>query len=76
MQKVDKIDVLIGNAVNIACSFAKTVDCIESQFGTKYAGQFLSTNLLMPKTVAAAFGGETVNVSNSAHQIANVKLSV
>ena len=61
---VDKLDILINNAGIMACPFAKTVDGIESQFGTNYIGHFLLTNLIMPKILAAGPGSRIVNVSS------------
>jgi NAD(P)-dependent dehydrogenase (short-subunit alcohol dehydrogenase family) len=52
----------------MATPYAKTVDGIESQFGTNHIGHFLLTNLLMGKILAAAPGARIVNVSSSAHQ--------
>ena len=63
-ESVDKLDILINNAGIMACPFAKTVDGIESQFGTNYIGHFLLTNLIMPKILAAGPGSRIVNVSS------------
>ena len=71
---VEKIDVVINNAAIMACPFAKTVDGIESQFGTNYVGHFLLTNLLMEKILAAGSGSRIVNVSSSGHRMADVRL--
>ena len=72
-QRVKSIDILINNAAIMACPFAKTVDGIESQFGTNYVGHFLLTNLMMNKLIAGQ-GARIVNVSSSAHQMADVQL--
>ncbi|KAM0798858.1 hypothetical protein BDR22DRAFT_358469 [Usnea florida] len=72
-QRVKSIDILINNAAIMACPFAKTVDGIESQFGTNYVGHFLLTNLIMNRCIAGQ-GARIVNVSSSAHQMADVEL--
>ena len=71
---VEKIDVLINNAAIMACPFSKTVDGIESQFGTNHIGHFLLTNLIMPKILAAGPGARIVNVSSVSHRMADVNL--
>ena len=73
-ENVEKIDILINNAAIMACPFGKTVDGIESQFGTNYIGHFLLTNLLMEKILAAGNGARIVNVSSSGHRMADVRL--
>ena len=73
-ESVDKLDILINNAGIMACPFAKTVDGIESQFGTNYIGHFLLTNLIMPKILAAGPGSRIVNVSSSAHRMSDIRL--
>lgn len=72
-ERVKSIDILINNAAIMACPFAKTVDGIESQFGTNYVGHFLLTNLIMNRLIAGQ-GARIVNVSSSAHQMADVQL--
>ena len=71
---VDRLDLLINNAGIMASPFAKTVDGIESQFGTNYVGHFLLTNLIMPKIVAAGPGSRVVHVSSSAHRMSDIRL--
>ena len=71
---VKKIDVLINNAAVMAVPFSKTVDGIESQFGTNHIGHFLLTNLILPKIVAAGPGARIVNMSSVSHQMADVNL--
>ncbi|ERS99618.1 short-chain dehydrogenase [Sporothrix schenckii 1099-18] len=44
---VDTIDVIVNNAGIMAAPYSKTVDGIESQFGTNHVGHFLLTNLLL-----------------------------
>ena len=73
-ESVDKLDILINNAGIMACPFAKTVDGIESQFGTNYIGHFLLTNLILPKILAAGPGSRIVNVSSSAHRMSDIRL--
>lgn len=69
----EKIDLTINNAAIMACPWAKTMDGIESQFGTNYVGHFLLTNLIMPRILAAK-AARIVNVSSSAHRMGNVRL--
>ena len=71
---VEKIDVLINNAAVMACPFSKTVNGIECQFGINHIGHFLLTNLIMPKILAAGPGARIVNLSSSAHRMADVNL--
>ena len=59
----------------MACPRIKTLDGIESQFGTKYVGHFLLTNINMRKVFAAGHGARIVNVSSSAHQMAYILLN-
>lgn len=70
---VEKIDIMINNAAIMHGPFSKTVDGIESQFGTNYIGHFLLTNLIMSKILAAGEGARIVNVSSLAHQMADVR---
>src|SRR3981189_3644321 len=46
------IDVLINNAGIMASPFSKTIDGIESQFGTNHIGHFLFTNLIITRLFA------------------------
>ena len=71
---VKTIDILINNAAIMACPFAKTMDGIESQFGTNFVSHFLLTNLLMEKILAAGHGARIINVSSSGHRMADVQL--
>lgn len=59
------LDVVINNAAIMACPFSKTVDGIESQFGTNHIGPFLFTNLLLKEDLISP-GGRIVNVNSSA----------
>ena len=72
-ESVQSIDILINNAAIMACPFAKTVDGIESQFGTNHIGHFLLTNLIMERLIAGQ-GARIVNVSSSGHRMSDVKL--
>ena len=72
-ESVRVIDILINNAAIMACPFAKTIDGIESQFGTNYIGHFLLTNLIMERLIAGQ-GARIVNVSSSAHRMSDVDL--
>ena len=72
-ESVQSIDILINNAAIMACPFAKTVDGIESQFGTNYIGHFLLTNLIMERLIAAR-GTRIVNVASAAHKMSDVQL--
>ena len=61
---VDKVHILAKNAGIMATpNFTKSVDGIEIQFATCHLGNFLLTNLIMEKLVAAE--GVVVNVSSS-----------
>lgn len=71
---VERIDVLINNAAVMAVPFSKTVDGIESQFGTNHIGHFLLTDLIMPKILAAGPGARIVNLSSLSHRMADVNL--
>ena len=73
IKSVQSIDILINNAAIMACPFAKTVDGIESQFGTNHIGHFLLTNLIM-KPLIAGQGARIVNVSSSGHRMSDVQL--
>lgn len=70
---VEKIDYLINNAAIMSCPFSKTVDGIESQFGTNHIGHFLLTNLILCKILAAGEGARIINVSSSAHNQSDVR---
>ena len=70
---IEKIDILINNAAIMSCPFSKTLDGIESQFGTNHIGHFLLTNLILDKILAAGEGARIVNVSSSAHEMSDVR---
>lgn len=69
---VEKVDILINNAAIMGCPFEKTVDGIESQFGTNHLGYFLLTNLILHKILAAGPGARIVGVSSSGHRLSGV----
>ncbi|EFW98727.1 short chain dehydrogenase reductase [Grosmannia clavigera kw1407] len=72
-QYSEHIDVLINNAGIMATPFSKTVDGLESQFGTNHIGHFLFTNLILPKILAAGEGARIVNVSSLGHLLGPVR---
>lgn len=73
IESVQHIDILINNAAIMGGPFAKTVDGIESQFGTNYIGHFLLTNSIMERLIAGQ-GARIVNVSSSAHRMSDIQL--
>ncbi|KAF8069916.1 NAD-P-binding protein, partial [Lyophyllum atratum] len=60
------IDVLILNAGIMAPPYEKTADGLESQFGSNHIGNFLFTNLIMPKLLQAP-APRVVSVASSGH---------
>jgi NAD(P)-dependent dehydrogenase (short-subunit alcohol dehydrogenase family) len=70
---VQAIDVLINNAGIMATAFSKTIDGIESQFGTNHIGHFLFTNLIIDRLFAAKNGGRIINVTSSAYIVSGVR---
>ncbi|CAM1507601.1 Fc.00g072420.m01.CDS01 [Cosmosporella sp. VM-42] len=61
----EHIDVIVNNAGIMAPPFSKTVDGIESQFGTNHIGHFLLTNLLLPSILSKNVPVRVVNVSSN-----------
>ncbi|KAF7563911.1 hypothetical protein G7046_g199 [Stylonectria norvegica] len=59
------IDVIVNNAGIMATPYSKTVDGIESQFGTNHIGHFLLTNLLLAKLLGKGKPVRVVNVSSN-----------
>ncbi|KAK3176580.1 hypothetical protein OEA41_007903 [Lepraria neglecta] len=57
----------------MAVPYSKTMDGLESQFGTIHIGHFLFTNLIMPKLLAAERGARVINVSSSGHKREQVR---
>ena len=64
----ENIDVLCLNAAIMAVPLAKTVDGLESQWGTNHIGHFLFANLVMKKVLDAGKGARVINVSSFAHR--------
>jgi NAD(P)-dependent dehydrogenase (short-subunit alcohol dehydrogenase family) len=52
--RVDRLDLLIGNAGIMACPEARTADGFELQFGTNHLGHFVLVNRLVPLLLAGA----------------------
>ncbi|RDX44010.1 dehydrogenase [Lentinus brumalis] len=69
----EPIDVLVNNAGIMATPYGKTVDGIESQFGTNHIGHFLFTNLIMPKLLESKQGPRVVNVSSNGHRLSDIR---
>lgn len=67
------IDVLINNARIIASPFSKTIDGIESQFGTNHIGHFLFTNLIINRLFTVSNGGRIINVTSSVYNVGSVR---
>jgi NAD(P)-dependent dehydrogenase (short-subunit alcohol dehydrogenase family) len=64
-------DVIIANAGVMACPQGKTADGFETQFGTNHLGHFVLINRLAPLLKP---GSRVVNLSSSAHSLADVDL--
>ena len=62
----DKIDILVNNAGIMMIEESITVDGNEKQMQVNHIGQFLLTQLLMPKLIGSA-PARIVNVSSLAH---------
>jgi len=71
----EPIDVLVNNAGIMASDYAKTVDGLESQFGTNHIGPWLFTNLIMGKLLAAQNGARVVNVSSDGHRLGAIRFA-
>ncbi|TFK91253.1 NAD(P)-binding protein, partial [Polyporus arcularius HHB13444] len=69
----EPIDVLVNNAGIMATPYGKTVDGIESQFGTNHIGHFLFTNLIIPKLLESKQGPRVVNVSSDGHRLSAIR---
>ncbi|KIJ54346.1 hypothetical protein M422DRAFT_221928 [Sphaerobolus stellatus SS14] len=63
----EAIDVLILNAGVMGTPYEKTVDGLELQFATNHVGNFLFTNLIIPKLFEAP-APRVVTVSSVGHQ--------
>ena len=70
LSEESRLDILINNAGIMYCSFQKTVDGFETQFGVNHLGHFLLTNLLLDK-IKQAPEGRIVVVSSIAHTFAS-----
>ncbi|KAI0815949.1 NAD(P)-binding protein [Xylaria sp. FL0064] len=57
----------------MACPQMQTEDGLDYQFGINHLSQFVLTNKLMPKILAAAPGARIVNVSSSGHRYTGVR---
>lgn len=71
--EVTKIDVVINNAAVMASPQMQTEDGLDYQFGINHLSQFVLTNKLMPKILAAGPGTRIVNVSSSGHRFTGVR---
>ncbi|KAI1276121.1 putative retinol dehydrogenase 12 [Xylaria sp. FL0933] len=72
-KEISKIDVVINNAAVMACPQMQTEDGLDYQFGINHLSQFVLTNKLMPKILAAAPGARIVNVSSSGHRYTGIR---
>ena len=70
LSEESRIDVLINNAGVMYCSFGKTEDGFETQFGVNHLGHFLLTNLLLDK-IKQAPEGRIIIVSSIGHTFAS-----
>ena len=68
LSEESRIDILINNAGVMYCSFQKTADGFESQFGVNHLGHFLLTNLLLDK-IKQAPEGKIIAVSSIGHTL-------
>ena len=68
------LDLLIANAVVMACPYGTTADGFELQFGTNHLGHFLLITRLMPALVAAGGGARVVLLSSAGHRFGPVDL--
>jgi NAD(P)-dependent dehydrogenase (short-subunit alcohol dehydrogenase family) len=71
----EKIDVIVNNAGIMAPAHSKTVDGIESQFGTNHIGPFLFTNLLLSKQLGVSSSGKLriVNISSNGYRLSPIR---
>ncbi|KAI4234024.1 MAG: hypothetical protein LQ352_008202 [Teloschistes flavicans] len=68
---VSRIDILINNAATMAIEeYTKTVDGIESQFGSNHIGPFLLTNLLADRL---GEDSRVVNVTSLAYEASGIR---
>ncbi|KAI0525979.1 putative retinol dehydrogenase 12 [Xylaria bambusicola] len=72
--EISKIDVVINNAAVMASPQMKTEDGLDYQFEINHLSQFVLTNTIMPKILAAGPGARIVNVTSSGHRYTGVRL--
>lgn len=72
--EIPKIDVHINNAAVMASPQMQTEDGLDYQLGINHLSQFVLTNKVIPKILAAGPGARIVNVSSSGHRYAGVRL--
>ena len=70
LSEESRIDILINNAGVMFCTFMKTEDGFETQFGVNHLGHFLLTNLLLDK-IKQAPEGRIIMVSSLGHVYAS-----
>lgn len=70
LEEESRLDILINNAGVMYCTYCKTEDGFETQFGVNHLGHFLLTNLLLDR-IKKAPEGRIVNVSSIGHTLTN-----
>ncbi|KAI1188744.1 NAD(P)-binding protein [Nemania serpens] len=71
--EIPKIDVIINNAAVMACPQMQTEDKLDYQFAINHLSDFVLTNRIMPKILAAGPGARIVNVSSSGHRYTGIR---
>lgn len=71
---VPAIDILVNNAGIMAVPFSLSTDGYESQFASNHLGQFLFTNLIMPKLLAVP-SPRIISVSSGGHRFGTVRFA-